>query len=259
MIKFFRKIRQKLLTENKFSKYLLYAIGEILLVVIGILIALQINNWNESRKLANTESMYLKRFLSELEQDTTYFSKGIKTFQGRNQIIRDFSAALNDDHSQDSTVIHLANDFLREGWVMATFRPSTTTFDDLSSTGNLNVIRNIALRDDIVKLYYLYNETQDGFKVNYDWITPIDAMLTSQYNGLKYDTSTTFLYNSQSVTERAYELRRDREIYIRNASNHYWSNQSGMRNFNNLKVHCTDLLGKINKYLCQDLQYNLKE
>ena len=50
MIKFFRKIRQRLLTENKFSKYLLYAIGEIVLVVIGILIALQINNWNEWSK-----------------------------------------------------------------------------------------------------------------------------------------------------------------------------------------------------------------
>ena len=49
MIKFFRKIRQKLLTENKFSKYLIYAIGEIILVVIGILIALQINNWNHER------------------------------------------------------------------------------------------------------------------------------------------------------------------------------------------------------------------
>lgn len=50
MIKFFRHIRQRLLSESKFSKYLLYAIGEIILVVIGILIALQINNWNEQRK-----------------------------------------------------------------------------------------------------------------------------------------------------------------------------------------------------------------
>lgn len=48
MIKFFRKIRQRLLTENKFSKYLLYAIGEIILVVIGILIAININNTNEA-------------------------------------------------------------------------------------------------------------------------------------------------------------------------------------------------------------------
>ena len=50
MIKFFRKIRQKLLNENRFSKYLVYAIGEIVLVMIGILLALQVNNWNELRK-----------------------------------------------------------------------------------------------------------------------------------------------------------------------------------------------------------------
>ena len=56
MLRFFRQIRQRLLpiaigTDNKFSKYLLYAVGEILLVVIGILVALQIDNWNEERKL----------------------------------------------------------------------------------------------------------------------------------------------------------------------------------------------------------------
>lgn len=57
MIKFFRRIRKQLITENlptgqagKFSKYLLYAIGEIVLVMIGILLALQVNNWNEERK-----------------------------------------------------------------------------------------------------------------------------------------------------------------------------------------------------------------
>ncbi|SKB88672.1 DUF6090 family protein, partial [Maribacter arcticus] len=55
MIKFFRKIRQQLLTENKFSKYLLYAIGEIVLVMVGILLALQVNNWNELRKKEEAE------------------------------------------------------------------------------------------------------------------------------------------------------------------------------------------------------------
>tara|TARA_R110000744_G_scaffold97420_1_gene188243 strand:+ start:1859 stop:2056 length:198 start_codon:yes stop_codon:yes gene_type:complete len=59
MIKFFRKIRQKMLTENKFSKYLLYAIGEIVLVVIGILIALQVNNLNEVEKVKDKEVIYL--------------------------------------------------------------------------------------------------------------------------------------------------------------------------------------------------------
>ena len=57
MIKFFRKIRQNLLMENKTGKYLKYAIGEIVLVVIGILIALSINNWNENRKLENNKQI----------------------------------------------------------------------------------------------------------------------------------------------------------------------------------------------------------
>ena len=59
MIQLFRKIRQRLLSENRFSKYLLYALGEIILVVIGILIALQINNSNEHRKIRQREEILL--------------------------------------------------------------------------------------------------------------------------------------------------------------------------------------------------------
>lgn len=65
MIKFFRKIRQRLLVENKVSKYFLYAIGEIVLVVVGILIALQINNWNELQK----ESLKEYQILISLQKD----------------------------------------------------------------------------------------------------------------------------------------------------------------------------------------------
>jgi len=67
MIKFFRQIRQKLLRENRFSRYLLYAIGEILLVVIGILIALQINTWNEDRKNLEKENYYLNSIKSSIK------------------------------------------------------------------------------------------------------------------------------------------------------------------------------------------------
>ncbi len=69
MIKFFRHIRQRLLTQNKFSNYLLYAIGEILLVVIGILLALQINNWNEDKILQTDIQKSLAQILSDLQQD----------------------------------------------------------------------------------------------------------------------------------------------------------------------------------------------
>ena len=50
MIKFFRQIRQSLVRQGKSQKYIVYAVGEILLVVVGILIAVQINNWNENQK-----------------------------------------------------------------------------------------------------------------------------------------------------------------------------------------------------------------
>jgi sensor domain CHASE-containing protein len=67
MIKFFRRIRQQLLTENKFSKYLLYAVGEIVLVVIGILIALNINDRNEQRITEEKERFALEEIQSDIE------------------------------------------------------------------------------------------------------------------------------------------------------------------------------------------------
>ncbi|MFX0558591.1 DUF6090 family protein [Maribacter sp. CXY002] len=69
MIKFFRKIRLNLLSESKFRKYLLYATGEILLVVIGILIALQINSWNDNRKAKIVENNFFANVLLDLEKD----------------------------------------------------------------------------------------------------------------------------------------------------------------------------------------------
>ena len=69
MIKFFRRIRQQLLSQNRFSKYLLYAIGEIVLVVIGILIALQVNNWNETKKEQIKIRKYAESLIQDLEND----------------------------------------------------------------------------------------------------------------------------------------------------------------------------------------------
>jgi hypothetical protein len=80
MIKFFRKIRQKLLSENKFSKYLLYAIGEIVLVVIGILIALQINNWNNNHKLEKEEIQLMKSLHKEFTINLTLFDKSYNRY-----------------------------------------------------------------------------------------------------------------------------------------------------------------------------------
>ena len=92
MIKFFRHIRQRLLSENKFSKYLLYAIGEIILVVIGILIALQINTWNETKKNAQQEQLILTQLLAEYESNLQQIKSKISL---RNDVIKSCITLLN--------------------------------------------------------------------------------------------------------------------------------------------------------------------
>ena len=79
MIKFFRKIRQKLLAENKFRQYLIYAIGEIVLVVIGILIALQVNNYNNQQQEINKLFSYYEKLLEEVDVQIILTKKRIKS------------------------------------------------------------------------------------------------------------------------------------------------------------------------------------
>ena len=88
MLKFFRSIRQKLLVEGSFRKYLGYAIGEILLVVIGILIALQINNWNDERKLDVERIKINENLLSEFELCKV-------TFEHQRKLVGELKGATN--------------------------------------------------------------------------------------------------------------------------------------------------------------------
>ena len=87
MIKFFRKIRQNLLMENKTSKYFKYAVGEIILVVIGILIALSINNWNEERKSKLHTKLLLTQVQKELAFNITKANKIIGSYREKDSLV----------------------------------------------------------------------------------------------------------------------------------------------------------------------------
>ena len=81
MLKFFRKIRQQLLEAGQTKNYLLYAIGEIFLVVIGILIALQINNWNQDKKDRENEAYVLTEIINNLQEDAAQIKDIIQARQ----------------------------------------------------------------------------------------------------------------------------------------------------------------------------------
>ncbi|MDT0557218.1 DUF6090 family protein [Ichthyenterobacterium sp. W332] len=151
MIKFFRKIRKNLLSENKFGKYFTYALGEIILVVIGILIALSINNWNEQQKMAKEEISLLKELKNSISQDIQQLNSLF--MQGEEDIV---SADILINWL-DSEVIY--NDTLTNHFPIITrtgqskiFRPQNSTFRVLESKG-IDLISNDGLKNQILNLY----------------------------------------------------------------------------------------------------------
>ncbi|MBC2846691.1 DUF6090 family protein [Winogradskyella flava] len=168
MIKFFRKIRQKMLNENKFSKYLLYAIGEIVLVVIGILIALGINNWNEQQKIAKEETSMLKELKNSISQDIQQLNS--LNMQGEEDIV---SADILINWLDNKVIYNdtLANHFpiITRTGQSKIFRPQNSTFRVLESKG-IDLITNDGLKNQILNLYNIeyshLNFVYDNYRQN---------------------------------------------------------------------------------------------
>ena len=160
MIKFFRQIRQNLIMENKTSKYFKYAIGEIILVVIGILIALQINNWNENRKQSKQERAILSQlrfeFISNLNQLNQKILSKKETVKSALQLFKyiDFEEFRN----KDSIDYHLARTI-----PFTTFDPIV---NDLAVSGELRLIKNDSLKQ---KLTYWTSEIADNREDEITW------------------------------------------------------------------------------------------
>ncbi|WP_108423371.1 DUF6090 family protein [Flagellimonas amoyensis] len=107
MIKFFRRIRHKALTENKFGKYLTYAIGEIILVVIGILIALQVNNWNESRKNSLVKSSYTHSLINDFKKDSVALGSLLSRLEKDSIAFRNFQNRIKLSESKFDTLVKI--------------------------------------------------------------------------------------------------------------------------------------------------------
>ena len=145
MIKFFRKIRQKLVTENKFSKYLLYAIGEIVLVVIGILIALQLNNLNEIDKVKDTEILYLNALHDEFSNNLIEVERVMKL---NAKGLAYANALLDKMGTSDLDLTEKVFDSLMYRTIVAEiqYRPSPGTLIESVNSGKLSIISNRELR-----------------------------------------------------------------------------------------------------------------
>ena len=167
MINFFRRIRKKLADDNKPLKYMRYALGEIVLVVIGILIALQINSWNQDRINIKDEKRIMQDLSEELAYNKFLQIKGSETMTAVNSAAdRLLKLGGNPTEKFDAANVFLDIDKLT--WVWVSGRP-TTLFDVLSGSGDFDLISSSALRKKLADLkanqesLLIFEELQNKF------------------------------------------------------------------------------------------------
>lgn len=151
MIKFFRHIRYNLVGKNKIGKYLKYAIGEIVLVVIGILIALQINVWQTDNYNRKQEHFYLEKLRHNIAQDTVYLENRLLQLENSKSVLNQSAQEVS-----DAKLYEFSNDSIGSFLVgVYRFTPQTSTMDNLLATGKLELIKNQDLVD---SLFVYYND-----------------------------------------------------------------------------------------------------
>ena len=168
MIKFFRQIRKSLLMENKTSKYFKYAIGEIILVVIGILIALQINNWNEERKNRNREQSILKNLQSDFKAnidnvDKTYNSF-LEAYEASANLLEIISSS---DAIYGSEIEYLLDEIINKTMSLDI---NTGSINEILNTGSINLIRDTYLKKQLSNWSYFETDTQDDIVIYRDYL-----------------------------------------------------------------------------------------
>lgn len=146
MLHFFKQIRQRLLVGNRISKYLLYAAGEILLVVMGILIAFQVEKWNERNKETDTEILLLTELVENLHSDIEDMNANISYHQqgiwSAETILRAFREGLPYHDSLSKHFVRLNPKFL----------VTMTAYNNLNQIG-MRILQNDSLRKEIIYHY----------------------------------------------------------------------------------------------------------
>lgn len=146
MLHFFRRIRKALLSDNKFRKYTIYALGEIALVMIGILLALQVNNWNEARKERAMEKAFLLDLKDEISINKEELSKQIKSAEskisGAKKIAEEITAA-----NKSMTEEQLAKLTQTAFMGVPQFVAKNSVINEIESLGGLQIIQNATIKD----------------------------------------------------------------------------------------------------------------
>ena len=176
-MKFFRKIRQGLLAKNRFGKYFIYAIGEIVLVVIGILIALQINNWNQARKDDRALKEYLVKIKSHTIEDLRQLDTLIKY---RTQLVGQCKKAririLDKTEDEDLFLFMTCG----VAFVDYYFKPNTGGYDALKNSNYFGKINNTPLDSLLTRYHSIVGDIAENEKSYNEYVVNQEDYLSTQ-------------------------------------------------------------------------------
>lgn len=168
MIKFFRHIRQRLVIENRFSRYLLYAIGEIILVMIGILLAIQVNTWYNNRIQITKEQATLKRLKSDFITNIHNVDIAYNNFSEAYEASAVLLEIIGDDNDIDpSEIEHLLDDIINKTMSLDII---TGTLDEIFNTGSFNLIKDADLKKQLSNWSYYKTDTEDDIEIYRDYL-----------------------------------------------------------------------------------------
>lgn len=210
IIKFFRNIRKRLLSENKISKYLFYAIGEIILVVLGILIALAVNNWNQQKKDKKLGDELLVRIHRDLVQDTIQFREKINYNLKLREEIKELLVTLYNgvdsiEQVQDMSAVY-------DNALDQVFSPNDNTYKGIISSGNLGLIQNLELKEEIVNLYSEYDQTRALLSGILEWMLSVAIMETNETDFIKFGKGVSDIFTTaEMLNENDYAFLNNKE------------------------------------------------
>ena len=243
MIKFFKKIRQRLLSENRIGRYLIYAIGEILIVITGILIAIQINNWNGLRKEEQVRKAYLNQLLVDFETDKTYYANRISLFETRAAEYKKYLDLYTIPNIDVPTII---SGFQKIGFRTYTINFETTTINTLISTGDIKILPE-SIRNKLTHYHGLQNITKAVDEVNIGIANEIlESLLTVVNQRL-------FTLQNQPQLSKYLDIERNLPKIIIGADSFMDMRQNGedktLESFKRLSNEADSIIAIINKYI----------
>ncbi|GAB5565618.1 MAG: hypothetical protein Wins2KO_26810 [Winogradskyella sp.] len=178
-MKIFRKIRFQLLEKGKTSQYLKYAIGEILLVVIGILIALQINNWNEATKEQRILKDYLVKIKSHTQEDLRELELAITSRQQFADICKKARTAMLTDTEEDNMYVMMTSGL---AFVDFYFKPKSDGYEALKNSSSFGKINNSKLDSLLIQYHIIIDLIAENEKSYNDYILTQEADLSKKFD-----------------------------------------------------------------------------